>query len=97
MTEVEEGGEGGEGGEADSKGGSSFAGAIRNRAQAYQRLIEIADALSVLEPHSPIPYVIRRAIALGGLSFPELMKTLISDANVLGDMSRNLGIKELTE
>ncbi len=91
-----EGGEGGEGG-SDPKGGSSLAKAITNRAQAYQRLNEIADALTILEPHSPIPWVIRRAIALGGLSFPELMKELIADANVLGDMSRTLGIKELTE
>jgi type VI secretion system protein ImpA len=92
-----EGTEGPEAGESgDGKGGSSLAGAIRNRAQAYQKLNEIADALATLEPHSPIPFVIRRAIALGQLSFPELMKELIADATVLGDMSRNLGIKELT-
>lgn len=94
-AEGEAGGEGGA--EGDAKGGSSLAGAIKNRAQAYQRLNEIADALAVLEPHSPIPFVIRRAIALGQLSFPELMKELIADASVLGDMSRNLGIRELTE
>ena len=91
-AEVVEGGEPG----ADPKAGPSLAGAIKNRAQAYQRLNEIADALAILEPHSPIPFVIRRAIALGQLSFPELMKELIADASVLGDMSRNLGIKELT-
>ena len=93
-----EGADGGEAGESGDGGpsGSPMAGAIRNRAQAYQKLNEIADALAVLEPHSPIPFVIRRAIALGQLSFPELMKELIADATVLGDMSRNLGIKELT-
>ncbi len=70
-------------------------GKITNRVQAYQRLIEVADALQQLEPHSPIPHVIRRAIALGQLSFPELMKELITDIAVLDEMSRNLGIKEL--
>ena len=90
--EVAVGGEPGE----DPGAGSSLAKAIKNRAQAYQRLNEIADTLAILEPHSPIPFVIRRAIALGQLSFPELMKELIADANVLGEMSRNLGIKELS-
>ena len=85
------------GASGDGSGGSSLAGVIRNRAQAYQKLNEIADALAVLEPHSPIPFVIRRAVALGQLSFPELMRELIADATVLGDMSRNLGIKELTQ
>ena len=70
---------------------------VANRAQAYQRLLEVADALQAIEPHSPIPYVIRRAIALGQLPFPDLMKALISDAAVLSEMSRNLGIKELEE
>ena len=82
---------------ADAEAGPSIAGTIRTREQAYQRLVEIADALEALEPHSPIPFVIRRAVALGQLPFPALMKELISDANVLGDMSRNLGIKELNQ
>ena len=55
----------------------------------------MADALGKLEPHSPIPHIIHRAIALGQLSFPELMKELITDMAVLDEMSRNLGIKEL--
>ncbi len=70
---------------------------IANRAQAYQHLVEVANALERIEPHSPIPHIIRRAVALGQLSFPELMKELIKDAAVLTEMSRNLGIKELEE
>ena len=47
-----------------------------------------------LEPHSPIPYLLERAVTLGALSFPDLMKELVRDANVLAAMSRELGIKE---
>jgi type VI secretion system protein ImpA len=78
-------------------GASNISRTITSRAQAYQRLIEVADALEALEPQSPIPYVIRRAVALGQLPFPALMKELISDSTVLGDLSRNLGIRELAE
>ena len=70
---------------------------ISNRGQAYQHLVEVANALEQIEPHSPIPHIIRRAVALGQLSFPDLMKELIKDAAVLTEMSRNLGIKELQQ
>jgi type VI secretion system protein ImpA len=47
-----------------------------------------------MEPHSPIPYLIRRAVDLGAMPFPLLMKALISDAKALDEMNRGLGIKE---
>jgi type VI secretion system protein ImpA len=50
--------------------------------------------LQRLEPHSPIPYLINRAVELGALPFPDLMIALIRDAEVLAGMNRELGIKE---
>ena len=70
---------------------------VRSRAQIYQRLAESADALQQIEPHSPVPYVIRWAVSMGGLSYPELMKRLVTDRNVLNELSRVLGIPELLE
>jgi type VI secretion system protein ImpA len=64
------------------------------RAQIYTQLAEAANMLRRLEPHSPIPYLLERAVTLGALSFPDLMKELVRDANVLAAMSRELGIKE---
>ncbi len=49
--------------------------------------------LQRLEPHSPIPYLINRAVELGALSFPDLMRQLIRDSDVLMTMNRELGIK----
>lgn len=47
--------------------------AINDRADAYRLLAEVADRLQQLEPHSPVPYLIRRAVAWGDKSFGELM------------------------
>jgi len=64
------------------------------RADVFAKVAEAADVLKQLEPHSPIPYLLYRAVELGGLPFPELMKNLILNADVLKLMNRELGIKE---
>ncbi len=73
--------------------GSFVAQQIASRAQVYQQLAEAAAILQQIEPHSPIPYLINRVVELGGLRFPELMRELIRDAEVLSGMNRELGIK----
>jgi type VI secretion system protein ImpA len=79
---------------SDGQPGSYLGRQVGSRAQVYQQLAETAALLQQLEPHSPIPYLIQRAVELGALSFPELMKELIRDSNVLQSMNRELGIKE---
>jgi type VI secretion system protein ImpA len=82
-------------GESPKKDGAvpRTAGAPATRAEAYRQLAQAADLLQQLEPHSPIPYLVRRAVELGALPFPQLIKALIRDANVLGELNRELGIK----
>jgi type VI secretion system protein ImpA len=63
------------------------------RDDIYQELANAATALERLEPHSPVPFLVRRAVELGALPFPLLMQALIRDANVLSEMNRELGIK----
>jgi type VI secretion system protein ImpA len=63
------------------------------RADIYERLSDAAARLQKIEPHSPIPYLIQRAVELGQMPFPQLMKALISDAKVLEELNRGLGIK----
>jgi type VI secretion system protein ImpA len=65
----------------------------QTRAEAYRQLAAAAALLQRLEPHSPIPYLVQRAVALGALPFPQLMKALIRDANVLTELNREMGIK----
>ena len=91
-------GDGEAGGAAPSGGGGSFLGRqVALAMQVYQQLDQAATLLQQLEPHSPIPYLIKRAVELGALSFPELMRRLIRDADVLLAMNRELGIKEPEE
>lgn len=83
--------------EANGAPAGSPARAAASRAEAYRRLAEAADVIERLEPHSPIPYLVRRAVELGALPFPQLMRALIRDEGVLGEMNRELGIKEAPE
>ena len=86
------------GGAAKAGAGGSFVGRqVASRAQVYQQLAQAAALLQHLEPHSPIPYLINRAVELGALSFPDLMKQLIRDTDVLVGMNRELGIKSPEE
>jgi type VI secretion system protein ImpA len=64
------------------------------RAEVYRQLKEAAAVLRNLEPHSPIPYFIERAVELGALPFPEMIRALIRDGGVLSELNRELGIKE---
>ncbi len=84
----------GEGAAAPAAGGGpSMATSARSRAEVYRQLAQAADVLRQLEPHSPIPYLIERAVALGNLPFPDLIKVLVRDANVLGELTREFGIE----
>jgi type VI secretion system protein ImpA len=69
-------------------------GPVASREEAYRQLAQAAETLERLEPHSPIPYLVRRAVELGSLPFPQLIKALIRDANVLSELSREFGLKE---
>ena len=70
--------------------------AMATREDVYKRLTEAANQLEKMEPHSPVPYIVRRAVALGSLPFPELMKVLVREEyrQALTEMNRELGIKE---
>ncbi|MGF1579665.1 MAG: type VI secretion system protein TssA [Gemmataceae bacterium] len=70
---------------------------IRNRDDIYAVLNEAAGRLKEIEPHSPIPYLIEKAVELGAMPFPQLMRALIRDDNILREMNRELGIKEESE
>ena len=68
-----------------------------SRADAYAQLDHAATVLQRLEPHSPIPYLVKRAVQLGRLPFPQLMKQLIRDTNVLDELDRELGVPAAAE
>jgi type VI secretion system protein ImpA len=66
---------------------------IATRAHAYLLLGEIAAFLTRTEPHSPAPYLIRRAIAWGAMSFDELLPELVRNQAELVEIYRLLNVR----
>jgi type VI secretion system protein ImpA len=77
-----------EGGEPEFELWSS--GPIRSRADAYRRLSEAADYLLHTEPHSPTPYLVKRAVEWGTMSLPELLQQIVRNEGELSEIDRLL-------
>ncbi len=65
-------------------------GPIRNRTDAYRRLAEVADYLLRTEPHSPTPYLVKRAVEWGNMSLPELLQQIVRNEGELDEIDRLL-------
>lgn len=63
---------------------------IRSRAEAYWRLSEAADYLLRTEPHSPTPYLVKRAVAWGSMSLLELFQQIIRNESEMQEINRLL-------
>jgi type VI secretion system protein ImpA len=70
----------------------SSAPPIQSRAEAYQRLAEAADYLFRTEPHSPTPYLVRKAISWGNMSLDELLPELVRNETALQETMKLLRI-----
>jgi type VI secretion system ImpA family protein len=66
--------------------------AIRSRDDAYARIAQVADYLQRTEPHSPTPYLLRRAIHWGRLDLNQLLLELTSNGMDFMQVMRLLGI-----
>jgi type VI secretion system protein ImpA len=69
---------------------------IETRAEVYAKIGELAGVLQRIEPHSPIPSLLNRAVELGQLPFPELIKALILNPDVLKLMNSEVEIPPAT-
>lgn len=79
---------------ADPRYLGTFAGAgpIRSRDEAYRRLSEAAEFLLRTEPHSPTPYLVKRAVGWGSMSLSELLEELVDSESDLRSMYSLLGM-----
>lgn len=80
--------------EEEEEEGAYGSSPIRSRAEAYRRLAEAADFLQRTEPHSPTPYLVRRAVAWGGMSLGELLQELVQSDSDLRAIYTLLGMRE---
>jgi len=75
-----------------ASGQLSASDALRNRREAYRRIEQAARFLNQLEPHSPVPLLVLRAVKLSDLPFPSLIRQFVREENILSEMDRELGI-----
>lgn len=79
----------------DKKGGGTQAvgPAGGTRPELLDQMDHLAAAFERLEPHSPVPAVVRYAVALGRKNYRELMEELILDDAVRAALFRQVGVK----
>lgn len=89
-TAASEGGEyaGGESAGSPGTGG----GSLKGRSDALRRLSEIANFFHRTEPHSPVAYLVQRAVTWGNMPLDSWLQDVIKDENVLFQLRQTLGI-----
>lgn len=65
---------------------------LSSRQQAYEQLKEIADFLAKLEPHSPTPYLIRKAVTWGEMTLAEVLNEISKEGGDILKIMKLLGI-----
>jgi type VI secretion system protein ImpA len=68
-------------------------GAIRGRQEALRRLSEIAEFFQKTEPHSPVSYLVERAVKWGNMPLEQWLQEVIKDSTTLGQVQETLGVK----
>ena len=69
------------------------AGVWSSREQAYKTLEQLAEYLATIEPHSPTPYLIRRAVKWGQLPLAELIQEVLNEEGDLNGMLAMMGLQ----
>ena len=92
VEEIEESLEGEAGGAGGAKGDGSVSGAINNRKDALRRLGEIAAFFHKTEPHSPVSYLVQRAVKWGNMGLETWLQEVIKDQSVLFQLRETLGV-----
>jgi type VI secretion system ImpA family protein len=83
--------------DAASGGGSGESrpgGPIASRDEAFRRLREAADFLRRAEPHSPVPYLIDRAVGWGEMPFRDVLKDVLRDEKAFKNILETLGMTD---
>ena len=71
---------------------TSVSGPVRNRQDALRRLLEVAEYFRKTEPHSPVSYLVDRAVKWGQMPLDRWLQDVIKDASVLSQLRETLGL-----
>jgi type VI secretion system protein ImpA len=80
-------------GESAAAGAGAVAGAVSGRQDALRRLADVAEYFRRTEPHSPVSYLVQRAIAWGQMPLDAWLGDVIKDGVLLENLKETLGIK----
>lgn len=72
-------------------GVATASGAIQNRQDALKRLADIATFFQKTEPHSPISYLVQRAVKWGNMPLETWLQDVIKDETVIFQLRQTLG------
>lgn len=72
-------------------------GPIRSRSDAIARLEEAANYLKRTEPHSPVAYLVQRAVNWARMPFEDVLEDLVKDEQIMGKIGDTLGIRNQSE
>lgn len=68
-------------------------GPVNSRADALRQLAEVAQYFQRTEPHSPVAYLVQRAIKWGQMPLEVWLEDVIKDGAVLGHLKETLGLE----
>ncbi len=80
-------------GQAAGYGPVIAVGAIRSRQDALRTLGQVADFFRQTEPHSPVSYLVQRAITWGQMPFESWLAEVVKDSGTLESIRETLGIR----
>jgi len=67
---------------------------MTSRSDAYEIINKAADYLEKLDPHSPSPHLIKRAIKWSNLDLKELLQEMVKEPNSLQELKHLLGMNQ---
>jgi type VI secretion system protein ImpA len=83
-------------GNATSASGTFLSGPVRSRQEALKRLSEVAEFFRRTEPHSPVSYLVQRAIKWGEMPLESWLVDVIKSPDVLDQLREMLGLNTVS-
>ncbi len=80
-------------GKEGTAGGMRAGGRVTNRQEAIRRLNEVAEFFRSTEPHSPVSYLLQRAIHWGQIPLEDWLNEVVKDPSVLAHIRETLGLR----
>jgi type VI secretion system protein ImpA len=79
-------------GTSSEAGGGGSAGPVKSRQDALRKLSEVAEYFRRTEPHSPVSYLVQRAVKWGNMPLETWLQDVIKDDATLYSLRQTLGL-----